>query len=75
MADLEFSKHAFLAELGLEAENFGVFNGDNWVGSGPVITSYNPTTGAPLARVKGVRDKSSSSMRTMLVRLQTSCSD
>lgn len=75
MSDLEFSKHSFLAELGLEAENNGVFNGDKWVGSGPVITSYNPTTGAPLARVKGVRDNSTFPTRTMLVRLQTSYGD
>lgn len=55
MSDLELSKHSFLAELGIEAENLGVFNGDKWCGSGPVITTYNPTTGAPIARVKGVR--------------------
>jgi len=54
-AELEFAKHAFLAELGIEAENLGVFNGDKWCGSGPVITTYNPSTGHPIARVKGVR--------------------
>lgn len=53
--ELEFAKHSFLAELGIEAENLGVFNGEKWVGSGPVITTYNPTTGNPIARVKGVR--------------------
>jgi aldehyde dehydrogenase family 7 protein A1 len=53
--ELEFSQHKFLAELGIEAENLGVFNGEKWVGSGPVITTYNPSTGRPIARVKGVR--------------------
>lgn len=68
MADLEFSKHSFLAELGLSAENLGVFNGEKWVGSGPVITTYNPATGNPIARVKGVRTFFVSSMRRVGVR-------
>jgi hypothetical protein len=55
---LEFASHKFLAELGIEEENLGVFNGEKWIGSGPVITSRNPTTGNPIARIKGVRHKS-----------------
>lgn len=52
--ELEFAQHPFLAELGLAAENLGVFNGKEWLGSGPVITSVNPTTGRPVAYIKGV---------------------
>lgn len=48
---MEFDKHPFLAALGLKKENLGCFDGE-WHGSGPVITSYNPTTGEPIATVK-----------------------
>lgn len=49
-AELTFDEFPFLKELGLEKENPGCFFGE-WVGSGDVITSVNPTTGLPIARV------------------------
>jgi hypothetical protein len=41
----------FLKELGLEEENPGVYCG-KWAGSGELLTSYNPSTGKPIARVR-----------------------
>lgn len=41
----------FLKELGLSEENAGVYCG-SWMGSGDVLTSYNPATGKPIARVR-----------------------
>ncbi|XP_028416803.1 alpha-aminoadipic semialdehyde dehydrogenase-like [Dendronephthya gigantea] len=41
---------AWLKELGLKAENDGVYNG-SWKGSGEVVTSYSPINGRPIARV------------------------
>jgi len=54
MADqaLTFNEYPFLKELGLQEENFGVYNGQ-WMGNGPVITAINPSTGKAIARVKG----------------------
>ena len=50
----EYSKHSFLKELGIqEKDNFGCFNGE-WFGNGSVITSYNPSTGNPIATIIGV---------------------
>lgn len=49
-SNLTFNKYPFLKELGLREENHGVFNG-KWCGSGPQITSYNPSTNEPIARV------------------------
>eukprot|EP00499_Haloplacidia_sp_CaronLabIsolate_P008462 CAMPEP_0196769140 /NCGR_PEP_ID=MMETSP1104-20130614/351_1 /TAXON_ID=33652 /ORGANISM="Cafeteria sp., Strain Caron Lab Isolate" /LENGTH=540 /DNA_ID=CAMNT_0042139225 /DNA_START=36 /DNA_END=1658 /DNA_ORIENTATION=- len=46
---LTFDKYPFLKELGLEAENKGVFNG-SWGGSGETFTSYNPATGEAIAQ-------------------------
>jgi hypothetical protein len=34
----------------------GVYHG-TWFGSGPTISSYNPTTGKPIAQIKSVRMK------------------
>eukprot|EP01104_Vermistella_antarctica_P017234 TRINITY_DN607_c0_g1_i1.p1 TRINITY_DN607_c0_g1~~TRINITY_DN607_c0_g1_i1.p1 ORF type:complete len:541 (+),score=171.56 TRINITY_DN607_c0_g1_i1:84-1625(+) len=51
MADFEYDSHPFLKELGLEKENDGFYNG-TWGGSGKVLTSYNPTTGKPIATVR-----------------------
>lgn len=48
---MTYSKYPFLAELGLKEENDGCYDGA-WKGSGPTITSYNPTTGEPIARVR-----------------------
>ncbi len=44
--------HSLLAELGIEAENPGAFDGA-WIDtSGPLITSVNPATGEPIAAVR-----------------------
>jgi aldehyde dehydrogenase family 7 protein A1 len=51
-SDLTFSKYPFLAELGFTADNKGVFDGEKWCGDGEVITSYNPTTKEPIARIQ-----------------------
>eukprot|EP01112_Ceratiomyxa_fruticulosa_P012609 TRINITY_DN34_c0_g1_i2.p1 TRINITY_DN34_c0_g1~~TRINITY_DN34_c0_g1_i2.p1 ORF type:complete len:510 (-),score=123.20 TRINITY_DN34_c0_g1_i2:61-1590(-) len=51
MAELTFSQYPFLKELGLEEENPGCYNG-KWGGKGELLTSYNPTTGKPIARVR-----------------------
>jgi aldehyde dehydrogenase family 7 protein A1 len=42
----------FLKELGIQPLNYGVYNG-TWFGSGPLLTSYNPTTGKPIAQIQG----------------------
>jgi len=42
-----------LKKLGIEAENNGVYNGQ-WKGTGEVVTSYNPATNEPIARIKTV---------------------
>ncbi len=47
---LSFDKYPFLRELGLEEDNLGVYNGQ-WFGNGPVLTSVNPASGQPIARV------------------------
>lgn len=49
--DLTFGDFPFLAELGIGAENQGVYNG-SWGGSGELLTSYNPANGKPIARVR-----------------------
>lgn len=51
--DYEYSKHSFLKELGIEEENLGCFNGE-WFGNGDFISTYNPGTGMPIARIRGV---------------------
>lgn len=43
---------AALAELGLGAQNPGVFDGEAWGGNGPVHSCVNPTTGEVLAEVR-----------------------
>lgn len=40
-----------MKELDLAEDNQGCYNG-KWCGSGPVLTSYNPATGKPIARVQ-----------------------
>uniref|UniRef100_A0A914V9H7 aldehyde dehydrogenase (NAD(+)) n=1 Tax=Plectus sambesii TaxID=2011161 RepID=A0A914V9H7_9BILA len=44
-------KYAFLKELGLEAENKGVFDG-KWGGSGPVVESVCPANNKVIAKVR-----------------------
>jgi aldehyde dehydrogenase family 7 member A1 len=46
-----FSRYPFLAELGLEPTNAGVYNGTWSQGSGGVLTSINPSTNEPIAQV------------------------
>jgi aldehyde dehydrogenase family 7 member A1 len=46
----------FLKELGIDGDNLGVYNG-KWGGSGDSLTSYNPSTGLPVARVKQATEK------------------
>jgi hypothetical protein len=41
----------FLAELGIGAENPGMYNG-TWGGTGALLTSVNPTTGKPIATIR-----------------------
>jgi hypothetical protein len=53
MAELTFSQFSFLKDLGIEEENMGCYNG-KWFGNGPVYTTLNPSTGKPLARIRGV---------------------
>mmetsp|Transcript_32048 Transcript_32048/g.37663 ORF Transcript_32048/g.37663 Transcript_32048/m.37663 type:complete len:532 (+) Transcript_32048:53-1648(+) len=50
--ELTFSKYPFLAELGFKEDNAGVFDGEKWGGNGEIITSYNPTTKEPIARIQ-----------------------
>lgn len=51
MSGLTFHDYPFLKQLGLEEENLGVFNGA-WGGKGEWVTSVNPTTGKPIARIR-----------------------
>jgi len=47
---IEDAKYAWLKDLGLSADNKGVFNG-SWSGSGEVVTSVSPINNEPIARV------------------------
>jgi len=47
---VEDPKYAWLKELGIAADNQGVFHG-TWAGSGEVTTSYSPINNQPIARV------------------------
>lgn len=44
-------KYSWLKELGLSAKNDGVYTG-TWFGSGEEVTSVNPATNKPIAKVK-----------------------
>ncbi|XP_078718248.1 alpha-aminoadipic semialdehyde dehydrogenase isoform X1 [Lampetra fluviatilis] len=48
---IEQPKYAWLKELGLRAENDGVYNGV-WGGRGELVTSYSPATNEPIAHVR-----------------------
>lgn len=53
---LTFNKYPFLAKLGLEEENNGVYNGE-WFGHGEVQNCVNPSTGETIARIRsGTRE-------------------
>lgn len=49
---LTVNNYPFLKELGIKEENDGVFFGNKWGGSGDYTTSYNPSTGEAIAKVK-----------------------
>jgi aldehyde dehydrogenase family 7 member A1 len=52
MESLTYNQYPFLKELGLSEENKGCYRNGEWVGSGKVITSYNPANGKAIARVQ-----------------------
>jgi aldehyde dehydrogenase (NAD+) len=54
MATKEDNMNALLSRLGLQEVNPGACSGpDGWIHTeGPILTSYNPTTGAPIAGVR-----------------------
>lgn len=41
-----------MKELGLSADNLGCYNGSDFFANGEWITTLNPATGKPIARVK-----------------------
>lgn len=48
---IDEAKYSWLKDLGLKAENDGVFNG-SWGGKGQTVTSVSPSNGRPIARVR-----------------------
>ena len=42
MEDLEYDKHAFLAQLGLSKDNLGCYRNGEWVGNGATQVSISP---------------------------------
>lgn len=46
-----YDKHSFLADLGIEKQNKGVFYGE-WCGSGKIVDSIDPATGDVIASVQ-----------------------
>jgi aldehyde dehydrogenase family 7 protein A1 len=48
---IENPKYSFLKELDLNVSNQGVYTG-KWSGSGEEITSYNPASNEPIAKIK-----------------------
>lgn len=50
MIDHKSPKYQFLQRLGITATNQGVLH-NSWTGSGPKITSVNPSTGETIAEV------------------------
>jgi len=52
MMALTYAQHPFLKELEINEENFGVFNGHQWVGSGDLLTIVSPTDNKPVATVR-----------------------
>lgn len=49
---LEFDQYPFLKELGLSQENLGCFSGSEFFANGEWITSINPATGRPIAKIR-----------------------
>ncbi|XP_004526815.1 putative aldehyde dehydrogenase family 7 member A1 homolog [Ceratitis capitata] len=48
---IDTPEYDFLKDIGIERENFGVYNG-SWQGSGEVITSIDPGTGRKIANIR-----------------------
>ncbi|XP_015769754.1 PREDICTED: alpha-aminoadipic semialdehyde dehydrogenase-like [Acropora digitifera] len=48
---IDEAQYCWLKDLGLKAENDGVFNG-SWGGKGQTVTSVSPSNGRPIARVR-----------------------
>jgi len=51
-AQLNFSKYAFLRELGLSETNNGCYRRGEWVGNGQSYTSVNPHNNEKIAEIK-----------------------
>ncbi|KAJ3677118.1 hypothetical protein LUZ60_002842 [Juncus effusus] len=51
MAGFAKKEHQFLADLGLASRNSGCFVNGSWKGSGPVVTSLNPSNNQVIAEV------------------------
>ena len=49
----EYEKHAFLKEVGIQAENFGAYYNGKWQGSGEVFKAVNPSTEEVISTTKG----------------------
>jgi aldehyde dehydrogenase family 7 member A1 len=49
---LTYSQYPFLAELGLEEVNLGVYHSGEWTANGPEFTSINPHDNKPIAKLK-----------------------
>lgn len=63
---LTFSKYPFLAKLGLQESNAGVFNGAFVQGKGVTFTSMNPATNEPIATIStGDKDQLESCVQAM----------
>lgn len=52
MQTLTFNQYPFLKELGLSEDNAGCYRNGEWVGNGATITSVNPATNQPIARIR-----------------------
>lgn len=51
--DIEYEKHPFLKEVGIQAENFGAYYNGKWQGNGEVFKTINPSTEEVITTTKG----------------------
>lgn len=51
-SDLTYKEFSFLKDLGIQEENQGCYDGKKWCGNGKTLTSVNPATNKPIARIK-----------------------
>jgi aldehyde dehydrogenase family 7 member A1 len=64
---LSYSKHPFLANLGLSEVNQGCYDGSKWFGSGKTIKTCNPSTGEFIAEIQcGTAEEYEKCMQSML---------